>query len=126
MQFIDSVLTVLSVVKKGAEIVNELSDKDESLGFAQPKRVDLSSNLTAAKAPLREMQKPVGMGLPNMETAYRYFSNNLSRDTNLRIVQGENYVARKRKATPATMTVAADAKVKGFTASYKTTGVPTA
>jgi hypothetical protein len=72
------------------------------------------------------MQKPVGMGLPNMETAYRYFSNNLSRDTNLRIVQGENYVARKRKATPATMTVAADAKVKGFTASYKTTGVPTA
>jgi hypothetical protein len=126
MQFIDSVLTVLSVVKKGAEIVNELSEKDESLGFAQPKRVDLSSNLTAAKAPLREMQKPVGMGLPNMETAYRYFSNNLSRDTNLRIVQGENYVARKRKATPATMTVAADAKVKGFTASYKTTGVPTA
>jgi len=126
MQFIDSVLTVLSVVKKGAEIVNELSEKDESLGFAQPKRVDLSSNLTAAKAPLREMQKPVGMGLPNMETAYRYFSNNLSRDTNLRIVQGENYVARKRKSTPATMTVAADAKVKGFTASYKTTGVPTA
>mgnify|MGYP001183950558 FL=1 len=126
MRFIDSVLTVLSVVKKGAEIVNELSEKDESLGFAQPKRVDLSSNLTAAKAPLREMQKPVGMGLPNMETAYRYFSNNLSRDTNLRIVQGENYVARKRKATPATMTVAADAKVKGFTASYKTTGVPTA
>jgi len=126
MQLIDSVLTVLSVVKKGAEIVNELSDKDESLGFAQPKRVDLSSNLTAAKAPLREMQKPVGMGLPNMETAYRYFSNNLSRDTNLRIVQGENYVARKRKSTPATMTVAADAKVKGFTASYKTTGVPTA
>ena len=126
MQFIDSVLTVLSVVKKGAEIVNELSEKDESLGFAQPKRVDLGSNLTAAKAPLREMQKPVGMGLPNMETAYRYFSNNLSRDTNLRIVQGENYVARKRKATPATMTVAADAKVKGFTASYKTTGVPTA
>jgi len=126
MQFIDSVLTALSVVKKGAEIVNELSEKDESLGFAQPKRVDLSSNLTAAKAPLREMQKPVGMGLPNMETAYRYFSNNLSRDTNLRIVQGENYVARKRKATPATMTVAADAKVKGFTASYKTTGVPTA
>jgi len=126
MQFIDGVLTVLSVVKKGAEIVNELSEKDESLGFAQPKRVDLSSNLTAAKAPLREMQKPVGMGLPNMETAYRYFSNNLSRDTNLRIVQGENYVARKRKATPATMTVAADAKVKGFTASYKTTGVPTA
>jgi len=126
MQFIDSVLTVLSVVKKGAEIVNELSEKDESLGFAQPKRVDLSSNLTAAKAPLREMQKPVGMGLPNMETAYRYFSNNLSRDTNFRIVQGENYVARKRKATPATMTVAADAKVKGFTASYKTTGVPTA
>ncbi len=126
MRFIDSVLTVLSVVKKGAEIVNELSEKDESLGFAQPKRVDLSSNLTAAKAPLREMQKPVGMGLPNMETAYRYFSNNLSRDTNLRIVQGENYVARKRKSTPATMTVAADAKVKGFTASYKTTGVPTA
>lgn len=126
MQFIDSVLTALSVVKKGAEIVNELSEKDESLGFAQPKRVDLSSNLTAAKAPLREMQKPVGMGLPNMETAYRYFSNNLSRDTNFRIVQGENYVARKRKATPATMTVAADAKVKGFTASYKTTGVPTA
>jgi len=125
MQFIDSVLTVLSVVKKGAEIVNELSDKDESLGFAQPKRVDLGSNLTAAKAPLREMENPIGMRLPNIETAYRYFSNNLARDTNFRTLQGENYVAKRRKATPATMTVATDAKVKGFTASYKTTGVPT-
>ena len=126
MGVLDSVLTVLSVVKKGAEVYSALTDKDQDTGFAQPRRVDLESNLTAAKAPLRDMEAPIGMGLPNMETAYRYFSNNLARDTNFRYVQGENYVAKKRTPTAATMNVASDAKVKGFTASYKTTGVPTA
>jgi len=126
MDFLDTVLTVIGVVKKGAEVYNQLSSKDQDTGFAQPRRIDLESNLTAAKAPLREMEKPVGQGIPNMDTAYRYFANNLSRDVNFRYVQGQNYVAKRRKPLDSTMTVAGNATVKGFTASYKTTGVPTA
>ena len=126
MSFLDSVLSVLSVVKKGAEVYSALTDKDEDTGFARPQRINLESNLTAPRASLRTMEAPIGLGLPNMETAYRYFSNNLSRDNNFRYVQGQNYVAKRRNPTPATMSVASDARVKGFTASYKTTGVPTA
>jgi len=126
MKFLDSVLSVLSIVKKGAEVYSALSDKDEDTGFATPQRVDLESKLTAPRASLKSMEAPIGLGLPNIETAYRYFSNNLSRDNNFRYVQGENYVAKRRSPTPATMTVASDARVKGFTASYKTTGVPSA
>jgi len=126
MKFLDSVLSVLSIVKKGAEVYSALTDKDEDTGFATPQRLNLESKLTAPRASLKSMEVPIGLGLPNIETAYRYFSNNLSRDNNFRYVQGENYVAKRRSPTPATMTVASDARVKGFTASYKTTGVPSA
>ena len=126
MSFLDSVLSVLSVVKKGAEVYSALSDKDEDTGFATPQRINLESNLTAPRASLKTMEAPIGLRLPNMETAYRYFSNNLSRDNNFRYIQGQKYVAKRRTPPTPTMSVASDARVKGFTASYKTTGVPTA
>jgi len=124
--FLDTVITVLGVAKKGAEVYNSLSEKQESAGFATPSKMSTRTSGGGAKASLQSMDQPIGLGIPNMETAYRYFSNNLSRDNNLRQVQAENYVAKRRPALKSTMTVAGDANVKGFTASYKTSGVPTA
>ena len=78
MEFLETLGTVLGIVKKGAEVFNTLNQKDEDTGFASPKLIDLESN---------------------------------------------NFVASRRKSVPQTMTVAGNANVKGFTASYNTTGV---
>tara|TARA_R110000744_G_scaffold88457_1_gene172448 strand:+ start:1353 stop:1733 length:381 start_codon:yes stop_codon:yes gene_type:complete len=123
MEFLETLGTVLGIVKKGAEVFNTLNQKDEDTGFASPKLIDLESNLTAAKAPLNNMEQVVGLGIPRMDAMYRYFADNQSRDTNLRSLQANNFVASRRKSVPQTMTVAGNANVKGFTASYNTTGV---
>ena len=81
--FLDTVITVLGVAKKGAEVYNSLSEKQESAGFATPNKMSTRTSGGGAKASLQSMDQPIGMGIPNMETAYRYFSNNLSRDNKI-------------------------------------------
>ena len=94
--FLDTIITVLGVVKKGAEVLDAVTSKEkDSSGFAQPKPMDTQTSGGSATAPLQNMEQPIGIKIPNMESAYRYFSDNLSRDTNLRYLQGENYVAKR-------------------------------
>lgn len=119
--FFDSVVTAFQVFKKGARLLSDVDE--EQRGFIKPPTVDLESNIRPVKAPLRDMEGPLGLNMPNMATAHRYFATNLSRDTNLRQVQSSDFYVKPVVPQKANMNVASDARVKGFTSTYKTTGV---
>ena len=122
MKFLDSVITAFQVFKKGADVLNEL-DEDKETGFAAPPTTSFKSKLRPARASLRDLERPLGLQLPRMETMVRYWATQLARDNNLRQIQATDYYTPPVKADRGTMTIASDANVKGFTASYKTTGV---
>ena len=119
--FFNAVVAGFQTFKKGARLLNEVTPEEE--GFATPPTVDLDTKVRPAKAPLREMEKPLGLFMPKMDTAYRYFATSLARDVNLRNIQSTDYYVKPVSPQKAKMNVSTDAKVKGFTASYKTTGV---
>ena len=121
-EFFDAVATAFQDFKKGARVLSDVTP-EEQRGFIKPPTVDLESNIRPVKAPLRDMEDPLGLGLPKMDTAHRYFQMNLSRDTVLRQVQSQDYYVKPVVPKKATMNIGSDAKVKGFTATYKTTGV---
>ena len=122
MDFLTSVATAFQVFKKGAKVWSDL-DEGKETGFVDPPTTRFRSKLTPPRGTLRDLERPLGLQLPRMETMMRHFATQLARDTNLRQIQSTDYYVAPVKAQKSTMTVASDANVKGFTGSYKTTGV---
>ena len=61
--FFNAVVAGFQTFKKGARLLNEVTPEEE--GFATPPTVDLDTKVRPAKAPLREMEKPL-CGPPKM------------------------------------------------------------
>jgi len=91
MDFLNSVVSVLSYVKKGAEVYAALSEKDQDTGFAKPTLVDLESNLSAPKASLKQMDSPSNITIPKVQSAYDYLLANQVRDRQLQVLLARNY-----------------------------------
>ena len=88
MDFFDSVMNILSIAKKGAEVYSALSAKDEDTGFAKPTLVDLESNLSAPKASLKQMDSPSNITIPQVQSAFDYLLANQVRDRQFQVLLG--------------------------------------
>tara|TARA_R110002167_G_scaffold168921_1_gene366660 strand:+ start:186 stop:563 length:378 start_codon:yes stop_codon:yes gene_type:complete len=91
MDFLESIVSVLSYVKKGAEVYAALSEKDQDTGFAKPTLVDLESNLSAPKASLKQMDSPSNISIPKVQSAYDYLLANQVRDRQFQVLLARNY-----------------------------------
>jgi len=91
MDFLDSITSVLSFIKKGAEVLSTVTEKDEDMGFAKPTLVNLESNLSAPKANLKQMDRPSDITIPQIQTAYDYLLANQVRDRQLQVLLARNY-----------------------------------
>jgi hypothetical protein len=90
MSFLDSVITVLGVMKKGAELLDAVSpDKPDDPGF-MVKKMDTQTK-QVKPAPLKNMEKIFGGGLPQMIPVYKRFADSLSRDSQLASLQASNF-----------------------------------
>ena len=90
MSFLDSVITVLGVMKKGAELLDAVTpDKPDDPGFIV-KKMDTQTK-QVRPAPLKNMEKIFGGGLPQMTPVYTRFADSLSRDSQLASLQASNF-----------------------------------
>lgn len=96
--------------QKGAEIYSKFNPEEESssAGFMPRKKFDFRSSIPTPRAQMRTMEAPIGLKNPNIQTAFRYFADNVARDTNLKNIVAKNYTAgitRKRTSTKETMDI---------------------
>tara|TARA_Y100001938_G_C7987170_1_gene377530 strand:- start:47 stop:445 length:399 start_codon:yes stop_codon:yes gene_type:complete len=90
MSFLDSVITVLGVMKKGAELLDAVSpDKPDDPGF-MVKKMDTQTKQTKP-APLKNMERILGLDMPQMIPVYKRFADSLSRDSQLASLQASNF-----------------------------------
>tara|TARA_R100001510_G_C7463668_1_gene83095 strand:+ start:19 stop:417 length:399 start_codon:yes stop_codon:yes gene_type:complete len=90
MSFLDSVITVLGVMKKGAELLDAVSpDKPDDPGFmVKPMRTQTKQT---RPAPLKNMERILGLDMPQMIPVYKRFADSLSRDSQLASLQASNF-----------------------------------
>lgn len=97
--------------QKGAQIYSAFNPEEEessSAGFMPRKKFDFRSGIPTPRAQMRTMEAPIGLKNPNIQTAFRYFADNVARDTNLKNIVAKNYTAgimRKRTSTKETMDI---------------------
>ena len=91
MEFLDTLITVYDVFKKGANILGEKTESKDSFAV---KKIELESNITPARPPLGDIPNAVGVGLPRMDAAFTYFSQQTARDQHLAQILSTDYVAR--------------------------------
>ena len=90
MSFLDSVITVLGVMKKGAELLDAVSpDKPDDPGF-MVKKMDTQTK-QVKPAPLKNMERILGLDMPQMIPVYKRFADSLSRDSQLASLQASNF-----------------------------------
>jgi hypothetical protein len=91
MDFLDTVLTVLNVAKKGAEVYAAINPDKEGRdeGFAvRPMR---TSTKRSQPARLQDMEQIIGLGLPQMTPTYSRFVNELASDRQLATLQASSF-----------------------------------
>ena len=65
--------------QKGAQIYSAFTEKEQQGGGFMPKRpFNFDSNLKSFSGAPRTMDAPVGLKNPNIQTAYRYFAENVA------------------------------------------------
>lgn len=82
------------------------AEKTKQDGFMPKKKFNFDSSIPTPRAQLRTMDAPVGLRNPNVQAAYRYFADNVARDTNLSRIVAQNYkagISRKRVSTKQTV-----------------------
>ena len=90
MSFLDSVITVIGVIKKGAELLDAVSpDKPDDPGF-MVKKMDTQTK-QVKPAPLKNMERILGLDMPQMIPVYKRFADSLSRDSQLASLQASNF-----------------------------------
>ena len=90
MSFLNSVITVLGVMKKGAELLDAVSpDKPDDPGF-MVKKMDTQTK-QVKPAPLKNMERILGLDMPQMIPVYKRFADSLSRDSQLASLQASNF-----------------------------------
>ena len=90
MSFLDSVITVLGVMKKGAELLDAVTpDKPDDPGF-MVKKMDTQTK-QVKPAPLKNMERILGLDMPQMIPVYKRFADSLSRDSQLASLQASNF-----------------------------------
>ena len=90
MSFLNSVITVLGVMKKGAELLDAVSpDKPDDPGF-MVKQMDTQTK-QVKPAPLKNMERILGLDMPQMIPVYKRFADSLSRDSQLASLQASNF-----------------------------------
>ena len=93
----------------GAQFYTGVAGADaekEQGGFMPKKKFNFDSSIPTPRAQLRTMDAPVGLRNPNVQAAYRYFADNVARDTNLSRIVAQNYkagISRKRVSTKQTI-----------------------
>ena len=89
--------------QKGAQIYSALTEKEQQGGGFMPKRpFNFDSNLKSFSGAPRTMDAPVGLKNPNIQTAYRYFAENVSKDTNIQRLVATNYRAGRMSKSVGT------------------------
>ena len=78
----------------GAQIYSAFTEKEEeSRGFVPKKKFNFDSSIPTPRAQLRTMEAPVGLRNPNIQTAYRFFADNVAKDKNIQKLVATNYRA---------------------------------
>ena len=90
MSFLDSVITVIGVIKKGAELLDAVSpDKPDDPGFmVKPMKTQTKQT---KPVPLKNMERILGLDMPQMIPVYKRFADSLSRDSQLASLQASNF-----------------------------------
>lgn len=78
----------------GAKIYKGITEKEEeSKGFMPKRKFNFDSSIPTPRAQLRTMEAPVGLRNPNIQTAYRFFADNVAKDKNIQKLVATNYRA---------------------------------
>ena len=70
-------------IQKGSEVLMAEEEQQGGRGFVAQRKFNFDSNIPMPRAQLRDMEAPIGMKLPNIQAAARYFATNQAKDTNI-------------------------------------------
>ena len=78
-------------IQVGSKVLSQEEEQQGGRGFVAKKQFNFDSNIPMPRAQLRDMEAPIGMKLPNIQAAARYFATNQAKDTNINSIKAERF-----------------------------------